>query len=50
MLLVMLVVSRPVQALAGMAIVLAGVPVYAVIERRRVGDERPAARGPRPEA
>ena len=37
MLLVMLVVSRPVQALAGTAIVLLGLPVYALIERQRVG-------------
>jgi len=35
MLLVMLVVSRPLQALAGTAIVLLGLPVYAVINRRR---------------
>ena len=34
MLLVMLVVSRPLQALAGTAIVLLGLPVYAVITRR----------------
>jgi len=34
MLLVMLVVNRPVQALAGTAIVLLGLPVYAVISRR----------------
>ena len=34
MLLLMLVVSRPVQALAGTAIVLLGLPVYAVIERK----------------
>jgi APA family basic amino acid/polyamine antiporter len=34
MLLVMLVVSRPLQALAGTAIVLLGLPVYALIERQ----------------
>jgi APA family basic amino acid/polyamine antiporter len=33
-LLLMLVASRPVQALAGTAIVLMGLPVYAVITRR----------------
>ena len=38
MLLVMLVVSRPVQALAGTAIVLLGLPVYALIGRHRVGN------------
>jgi APA family basic amino acid/polyamine antiporter len=35
-LLLMLVISRPVQALAGTAIVLLGLPVYAVIGRRSV--------------
>jgi APA family basic amino acid/polyamine antiporter len=44
MLLVMLVVTRPVQALAGMAIVLVGLPVYALIERQRVANR------PSPEA
>ena len=34
-LLVLIAMNRPVQAVAGVAIVLAGVPVYAVIERRR---------------
>lgn len=34
LLLAMLLMSRPVQALAGAAIVLAGVPVYSVIARR----------------
>ena len=43
MLLVMLVASRPLQALAGTAIVLLGLPVYALIERQRIG------RRPRPE-
>ena len=41
MLLLMLVISRPVQALAGTAIVLLGLPVYAVIARKPV--ERPEA-------
>ncbi len=44
MLLLMLVVSRPVQALAGTAIVLLGLPVYAVIGRRGVASR------PEPEA
>ena len=34
LLLAMLLMSRPVQALAGAAIVLTGVPVYSVIARR----------------
>jgi basic amino acid/polyamine antiporter, APA family len=33
-LLVLIAVNRPIQALAGVLIVLAGLPVYAVIERR----------------
>lgn len=37
LLLVTLVVSRPLQALAGTAIVLLGVPVYALIARQRSG-------------
>lgn len=35
LLLLLIAVSRPLQALAGVAIVVAGLPVYAVIERRR---------------
>ena len=35
LLLLLIAVNRPLQALAGVAIVLAGLPVYAVIERRR---------------
>ncbi len=34
-LLLLIAMNRPLQALAGVAIVLAGLPVYAVIERRR---------------
>jgi amino acid transporter len=34
-LLVLIAMNRPVQAMAGVAIVLAGLPVYAVIEHRR---------------
>ena len=46
MLLLMLVISRPVQALAGTAIVLLGLPVYALIQRQGVGSHR----SPKPEA
>jgi APA family basic amino acid/polyamine antiporter len=35
LLLLLVAMNRPLQALAGVAIVLAGLPVYAVIERRR---------------
>lgn len=35
LLLVLIAMNRPVQAAAGVVIVLAGVPVYTVIERRR---------------
>jgi hypothetical protein len=35
-LLLLIAVNRPMQALAGVAIVMTGVPVYAVIERSRL--------------
>jgi APA family basic amino acid/polyamine antiporter len=35
-LLLLIAINRPVEAVAGIAIVLAGFPVYAVIERRRL--------------
>jgi len=43
MLLLMLVTSRPLQALAGTAIVLLGLPVYALIDRQGVVRREPEA-------
>jgi basic amino acid/polyamine antiporter, APA family len=45
-LLVLLVANRPVQALAGAAIVALGIPAYALIERRRRGTLAEEAEAP----
>lgn len=45
-LLLLLVANRPLQSLAGAAIVALGIPAYALIERRRRGTLAPEAQSP----